>query len=82
MEEVLRLENIYKNYGKVEAIQDLSFSCGSSFRVNWWSWNSMGRIIGSFSNCNYSWSYLSSIFPKILSEGLNLWSGKRIVGGD
>ncbi|PIY31970.1 MAG: hypothetical protein COZ07_07275 [Candidatus Infernicultor aquiphilus] len=82
MEEVLRLENIYKNYGKVEAIQDLSFSCGSSFRVNWWSWNSMGRIIGSFSDCNYSRSYFGSIFPEIFSEGLNLWSGKRIVGGD
>jgi len=25
--EVLRLENVYKNYGKVEAIKDLSFSC-------------------------------------------------------
>lgn len=40
----------------------------------------MGRTISPISNCNYSWSYLSSIFPKILSEGLNLWSGKRIVG--
>jgi len=25
--EVLRLENVYKNYGKGEAIKDLSFSC-------------------------------------------------------
>ena len=25
--EVLRLENVYKNYGEVEAIKDLSFSC-------------------------------------------------------
>ena len=25
--EVLRLENVYKDYGKVEAIKDLSFSC-------------------------------------------------------